>query len=200
MLDIENSPLIRGAGDLWTQATRARFLDAVADGTLPAEAFHRWLVQDYQFARGLTSYQAIMVARAPREAHAVLIGGLSAMNSELEWFEQHADRLSLELAAPAHPTCRRYVDFLLAAAYTRPFPELAVILFGVEVSYLAAWSALPAEGPHAEFITRWSNPHFAEYVGRLATLANRETDARHQAVFDDVLRLERDFWHMTWEA
>lgn len=198
--DILHSPWVAAAGDLWRQATRARFLDAVADGTLPTEAFHRWLVQDYAFARGLMSFQAVMTAKAPRAAHGLLISGLTALDAELTWFEQHAGRLKLELHGPPHPVCRRYVDYLIAAAYTQDFGVLAAILLGVEAAYLAAWSALPTTGAYAEFMERWSSPRFAEYVGRLLKLAGEHEHPGQQPAFNAVLRHERDFWRMTWES
>jgi formylaminopyrimidine deformylase / aminopyrimidine aminohydrolase len=200
MHEFDRSALVIGAGGLWTQGTRGRFLDAVAVGSLPAEAFHRWLVQDYLFALGLTSFQAILSAKAPRAAHGLLIGGLAALHAELAWFEQHTERLQLDLHSSPHPICRRYVDFLLAAAYMRPVPVLLAILYGVEVSYLAAWSALGAQGPYAEFIARWSTPQFAEYVRGLLALVTRHPDPGQQEAFDDVLRHECDFWRMTWEG
>jgi thiaminase/transcriptional activator TenA len=199
-MDVEQSPLIRAAGDLWRQATQARFLDAVAAGTLPSEAFQRWLVQDYFFARGLLMFQALMLAKAPRAAQQLLCAGLTALDGELTWFEQHHARLRLTLEAPPHPTCRRYVDFLIAAAHTQPFGVLAAILFGGEVSYLAAWSALKTQGPYAEFIARWSNPQFAQYVRRLQQLAEAHPSPQAQDCFNEVLRHEHDFWRMTWEG
>jgi len=55
----ETSPLVVGAGELWPQAVDADFLSAIGDGDLPQEAFERWLVQDYLFAQGLTTFEAI---------------------------------------------------------------------------------------------------------------------------------------------
>lgn len=200
MTEFESAPLVRAAGDLWPQATRARFLEAVADGTLPPAALARWLTQDYLFARGLASFQAILTARAPRPALRLLIDGLSALEAELAWFEGHAARLGLDLAGAPHPVGRRYVDFLIASAYVRPVPVLLAILFGVEVAYLAAWSALRPEGPHAEFVQRWSSPAFRGYVRGLRALAEAEPHPDQQAAFDEVLRHERDFWQMAWEV
>jgi thiaminase/transcriptional activator TenA len=196
--ELERSRLVVGAGELWAEGTQARFLDAVADGSLPAEAFQRWLVQDYFFAQGLTRAQGAMLARAPRAAFQVLIDGLAALALELEWFEAHAQRLNLKLDASPHPVAARYVDFLTDTARRRAFPVLAVVLFGVEASYLAAWSALAAAGPYAEFIARWSNPQFAAYVRRLAQLAEDTPDPQQQDAFNVVLQHERDFWRMTW--
>jgi thiaminase len=51
--------LVQNAGPLWDEATHAPFLEALAAGTLPVEAFRRWLAQDYLFAKDLTAFQAI---------------------------------------------------------------------------------------------------------------------------------------------
>ncbi len=196
----EKSALVVGAGGLWREATEAEFLSAIRDGDLPREAFQRWLVQDYSFAKGLVAFQAIAVSRAPRPAQKVLIGGLSALDAELDWFEKNAQRQALELNAALHPTCRRYVDYLIASAYTQPFEVLLAILYGVEASYLCAWSALEASGPYAEFINRWSNTEFVAYVRELLDVCNLHTHELQQEQFNEVLRHERDFWKMTWEG
>ncbi len=192
--------LIHEAGGLWSAATTSPFLEAAAAGTLPPEAFARWLSQDYLFAKGLTCYQAIAVAKVPRECHKPVIAGLGALDSELDWFESHAGRLGLSLDVAPHSTCRRYIDFLMRAAYTQPYPVLLAILYGVEASYLAAWSALAAQGPYAEFIARWSTPAFREYVGLLERLAAQHPHPAAQDYFNQVLVHERDFWKMAWEG
>ena len=53
MKEFTESRLALGAGELWDLGTRAEFLNAVGDGSLPEDAFNRWLVQDYLFVRGL---------------------------------------------------------------------------------------------------------------------------------------------------
>ena len=118
--ELEESPLVVAAGGLWREATQAEFLSAIRDGNLPRDAFQRWLVQDYLFAKGLAASQAIALAKTPRPAQKVLIAGLSALDAELDWFEQNAQRQALDLNAALHPTCRRYVDYLVASAYTQP--------------------------------------------------------------------------------
>lgn len=85
----------------------------------------------------------------------------------------------------------------MRSAYTEPIAVLLAILFGIEVSYLAAWSALKPEGVYKEFIERWSNPHFVEYVAKLQDLAEKHPHEGQQSAFDQVLELERDFWRMT---
>jgi thiaminase/transcriptional activator TenA len=190
--------LVRKAGPLWSEATHSRFLEALSAGTLPPAAFQRWLAQDYLFAQELIVFQAILVAKAPRDCHKPLISGLVALDNELEWFGSHVRLNDLDLRP--HPICRRYTDFLVRCAYTEPHPVLLAILFGVEAAYLTAWSAFEPAGPYAEFIERWSSASFAQYVGALRTLTERYPHEAAQERFNDVLRHEREFWTMSWEG
>lgn len=200
MSTFDESRLARGAGRLWEEGTRASFLDAVGKGSLPEEAFSRWLVQDYLFVRDLARFVAHTAAATPRPAQSVVIAGLSALDDELGWFEDHSARRGLALDVPAHTTCRRYTDFLLAAAYTRPFEVLLAILYGVEVAYTVAWGRLEAEGPYAEFIDRWTHAGFQAYVHKLREIADEHHHPGQQEAFNEVMRHEREFWRMTWEG
>jgi thiaminase/transcriptional activator TenA len=200
MQGVEDSVLLQGAGSLWQQATAAKFLDAISDGTLPAEAFNRWLVQDYQFAVGLTVFQALAVAKTPRQFRKPLVAGLNALEAELAWFEAQARARGLNLAAPVNEVCRRYTDFLMRVVYSEPVPVLLATLFGVEASYLAAWSRLEPTGPYTEFIERWSNASFREYVESLRVLTESNPHPENQRHFNEVLIHEREFWRMTWEG
>ena len=197
LLDTE---LIRNSGLLWSEATTSPFLEAVARGDVAAEVFGRWLSQDYLFATELTAFQAVVLSKVPRACHRPLIQGLVALDSELEWFESHSRRLQLALGVSAHPACRRYTDFLLHSAHTERYPLLLAILFAVEASYLAAWSALVPQGPYAEFIERWSSEAFGDYVLSLRRLAEDNSDPAQQEAFNRVLEFERDFWTMAWEG
>lgn len=194
------SRFVRTAGDLWFAATRSPFLNAAGDGSLPAEAFDRWLAQDYHFACGLTAFEGTVVARSSRPEQSVVIAGLAAMDDELSWFEAQAGTRGLALRAPVHPVCRCYTDFLLRAVHEESLAGLYAVLYGVEVAYLAAWSALGPEGPYAELIARWSSPAFRAYVSRLRALAETAPDPTSQPLFDEVLRHERDFWAMAWSG
>ncbi|MBI4463687.1 MAG: TenA family transcriptional regulator [Acidobacteria bacterium] len=200
MRPLEDCPLIREAGPLWQEATTARFLDAIADGSLPAEALDRWLVQDYHFADALTIFQAIALAKTPRQLREPLMSGLMALDSEMKWFEEMARKRGLDLKSPLHPAGRRYRDFLLRVAYTESYPVLFPVLFAVEVSYWAAWSRLPQQGPYQELVQRWSSPQFGQYVDTLRTLAEQHPHESAQAYFEEVLNHERDFWTMAWEG
>lgn len=200
MREFSDSRLASGAGELWDLATRAEFLDAVGDGSVPAEAFNRWLAQDYLFVRGFAVFAALVIARTPRPGQSTLIAGLSALDGELDWFESHARTRSLRLDAEVNPVCRRYVDFLIAAGYSQPYEVLLAIYYGVEVAYTVAWSRRKPKGPYAEFIERWTNEDFQAHVRVLEKLADEHPHQQQQPLFNEVMRHEHDFWRMTWEG
>ena len=200
MREFSESRLASGAGEFWDLGTRAEFLDAVGDGSLPAEAFNRWLVQDYLFVKGFAVFVALTIAKTPRPGQSTLIAGLSALDDELDWFESHTSARSLRLDAEHHPVCRRYVDFLIAAGYSQPYEVLLAIFYGVEVAYTVAWGRFEAKGPFAEFIERWTHEDFQAYVRLLARLADEHPHHEQQPLFNEVMRHERDFWRMTSEG
>ncbi len=200
MKEFKESRLALGAGELWELGTRAEFLDAVGDGSLPEDAFSRWLVQDYLFVRGFAAFLSLTVSKTPRPGQSALIAGLSALDDELDWFEAHAQARSLNLGAELHPTCQRYVDFLIAAGYSEPFQVLLALFYGVEVAYTVAWGRLEVRGPYTEFIARWTHEDFQAYVRVLSRLVDEHPHPRQQAMFNEVMRHERDFWRMTWEG
>ena len=105
MKEFTESRLALGAGELWDLGTRAEFLNAVGDGSLPEDAFNRWLVQDYLFVRGFAVFASLTVAKTPRPGQSALIAGLSALDVELDWFEASRPRFGCRLGtlSPPHP-------------------------------------------------------------------------------------------------
>ncbi len=200
MHEIEQHRLVRGAGGLWRRGTTTEFLDAVGDGSLPREAFDRWLIQDALFVREFTRFAAVVAAKVPRHAQTVLIGGLSALDEELDWFEGHAHERGLDLAVKPHPACRRYADHILAAGYAAPIPVLLAMLFGIEAAYCVGWGRLTAQGPYREFIERWTHPAFVTYTLQLGVLADSCAGPDQQPAFNEIMRHEEAFWRMTWEG
>ena len=197
---LDECSLVRNAGSLCKEATTTRFLDAVGQGTLPREALHRWLAQDYHFANGLAAFQAMTLSKTPRPLRKPLLQGLIALDGEMDWFEAMAAAHGVNLHVRHHPTCRHYCDFLLRVAYVEPYSVLFTVLFGVEASYLAAWSRLRPEGPHRDMIERWSSPEFTAYVKTLGELVEQHPYHSNQVYFEEVLNHERDFWTMAWEG
>ena len=189
----------------WQEATRHPFLEAVREGSFPAGTFEAWLAQDYLFVGDALVFQARLLARAPRPAQAVLAGGLIAIEAELGWFEEQAERLGLHLEAPRHPTTAAYRD-LLAGLESEPYPAAISALWAIEKAYLEAWrGAAPGHPEYRQFVEHWTTPEFAGYVTGLEKAADdalrdsgEQERERAEAAFLEVIRLERDFWEMAW--
>ena len=178
---------------LWTAATRHPFLDAVRDGTIADAAFDRWLAQDALFVADLLTFQARLLARAPREAQGVLAGGCVALVEELDWFEVKAVERGIRLDEPALEATLAYRD-LLKRLDTVPVDVALTALWVIERVYLLAWtSAVSSTSPLREFVEHWTTPGFAEYVDALGELATPEG---HDDVVAEVLTREVAFWHM----
>jgi thiaminase len=190
---------------VWKDATRHQFLEAVREGSFPAGAFEAWLVQDYLFVGDALVFQARLLARAPRLAQAVLVGGLVAIEAELGWFEEQAERLGLSLEPLRHPTTAAYRD-LLAGLEREPYPAAITALWTIERAYLEAWrGATPGHSEYRQFVEHWTTPEFADYVAGLEKAADdalRDSDEhereRIETAFLEVVRLERAFWEMAW--
>jgi thiaminase len=196
---LESNPVV------WQEATRHPFLEAVREGSFPAGAFEAWLAQDYLFVGDALVFQALLLARAPRPAQAVLAGGLVAIEAELGWFEEQAKRLGLALDTPRHPTTAAYRD-LLTGLRREPYPAAITALWAIEMAYLEAWrGATPGHSEYREFVQHWTAPEFADYVTGLEKAVDhalRDSDEqereRAETAFLEVARLERDFWEMAW--
>jgi formylaminopyrimidine deformylase / aminopyrimidine aminohydrolase len=186
----------------WAAATRSPFLDAVRDGTLPTAALDTWLAQDALFVADLLAFQARLVARAPRAAQAVLVGGVVALLDELAWFDELAARRGLDLAAAPLPATRDYAA-LLRRLDAAPYAGAVAALWVLERVYLDAWtSALPGAPAHAGLVAHWTTPEFAGYVTALGELADRAgSEGRaDEDLLRDVLRQEAAFWAMALDS
>jgi thiaminase/transcriptional activator TenA len=178
---------------LWTAATRHPFLDAVRDGTIADEEFNRWLAQDALFVADLLTFQARLLARAPRPAQGVLAGGCVALVEELDWFEVQAGERGVALDQPALAATLAYRE-LLRRLDTMPVDEALTALWVIERVYLLAWSsAVSNSSPLREFVEHWTAPDFAAYVDALGELAAPEGKDELVA---EVLSCEVAFWEM----
>jgi thiaminase len=172
--------ILRGVLDsLWSAATRHPFLEAVREGTITDSAFDRWLVQDALFVGDLLTFQARLLARAPRAAQTVL--------------EDQAARRGMNLEQPALPATLAYRE-LLGRLDATPYEAAVTALWVLERVYLLAWAfAASATSPFGEFVEHWSAPAFADYVDALGVLAIPD---RHDKLVADVLTHEVAFWDM----
>ena len=154
-------------------ATVHPFLAGVRDGSVPEDAFDRWLAQDYLYARALVRAQSRIAAAAPFADVGLLAGGVVSTVGELGWFEEMAARRGVVLDAPMHPATRAYCDFLLALTYSGYAAQITAI-WALERTYLESWEgARPGAQPYREFVKRWTTDGFRSYVGDLQSSVDR---------------------------
>ncbi|MGP4058406.1 TenA family transcriptional regulator [Mycobacterium sp. 4D054] len=183
--------------ELWATATRHRFLADVREGTITDADFDRWLVQDAVFVADLLTFQARLLARAPRPAQTTLAGGCAALVSELDWFDWQAAQRGIDTDQPALPATLKYRE-LLQRLDTAPYEAAITALWVIEKVYLLAWATAASDSsPYREFVEHWTAPGFADYVRALEGLA---TPAGHDDVIAEVLSHEVAFWDMALGA
>jgi formylaminopyrimidine deformylase / aminopyrimidine aminohydrolase len=193
--------LIEQMSEAWAAATRHPFLEAVGDGT--TEAFDLWLAQDALFVTDLVTFQARLVARAPRSAQRVLADGVVGMLAELDWFDGQSTTLAVDRDVEPLPATLEYRR-LLERMDGQPYPAAVVGLWALEQVYLEAWryaGSCNSDPRYAAAIEHWTDPEFARYVARLEEAADDavvQDRGRAADTVRDVLAREIAFWDMAW--
>jgi len=199
--------LLQNHSQAWQKATVHPFLEQCKSGTIQPQQFNTWLVQDYLFVVDFTRMVGRILGIAPLHHFDALLGGLSALKDELNWFKEKAAERQLEINTQKQPTCTEYCDYIHSLA-TMPYPVQATALWTIEFAYNQGWQ-LPGmmPKPYTEFAERWGNPGFTEYVKLLEQQADEVLQTasetiQHQAeaAFLQIARLEKDFWQMAFNA
>lgn len=199
--------LLQKHPEAWHAATVHPFLEQCKSGTIQPQQFNTWLSQDYLFVVEFARMLARVLAAAPAHHFDVLLGGMSALKDELNWFQAKASDRQIALDVPKQPTCSEYCEWMYSLG-TEPYPIQATALWAIELAYNQGWQlpgAMPE--PYAEFASRWGNPEFTEYVKLLEQQADEalatappEIGQQAEAAFLQVARLENHFWQMAFNA
>ncbi|KAK3236690.1 hypothetical protein CYMTET_53184 [Cymbomonas tetramitiformis] len=193
------------------------FLQGVRKATLTQEQFDTWLYQDYLFVQHFTRFAGAVLSTCPDvENMKALLGGVSALQDELSWFQdllQERGIKDLTLTGNVDDfgmerTTVLYVQKLQEWQSELTWKELAVAFWAIEVVYNKAWStAADSSDPYfASCAKRWGSEAFAQYCVQLARVAeeavagDEEAVARASEVFQEVLDLEGQFWDMGYKA
>lgn len=207
MMSVTTQKLLEKHAPVWQEAIAHPFLDQCQTGEILASQFNTWLVQDYLFVLDFTRMAARLLAAAPIHHFDLLLGGLSAIRSELVWFVDKATERQLTLAVARQPTCDRYCQLMTQLADS-PYAVQAIAFWAIELAYNQAWQRLgPLPAPYTEFGDRWGNPAFTHYVQLLEQQANQvlqdsveATQQQAEAIFLEVAKLEKEFWQMAFNA
>ncbi len=194
--------LWRENADLAAACRAHPFVRSLADGTLAAAAFQRYVAQDAFFLRAFLRAYAVALARCASLDHArqfhTFIGGVL---EELKLHAAYAARLGVDLehVTPCAATST-YTDFLLHTAWHRaPGETLAAMTPCMRLyAYLgqALTPSLRPSHPYADWIRTYASPEFDGLASAVETLLDalaEDTPAVHDA-YRYAMQCELDFF------
>jgi thiaminase/transcriptional activator TenA len=208
--------LRRQAADDWRRATEHRFVRELADGSLDAACFRRYLAQDYAFIETLVTVVGFAVARADSmAAKKRLAGFLGVLTSdENDYFQRAFDAVGASArerrGPPLSPVTAELRDLMLEAGEAGGYADVLSVMLPAEWVYLtwgqAQAEARPAQAHYREWIELHALPEFADFVGWLRAELDRAvaglTVAAQAAVarrFARVVELEVAFFDQAYE-
>lgn len=186
--------------DLAARAVAHPFGRRLADGTLPAETFARYVAQDAYFLESFARGYALAVAhstdRPTLEAFARLLAGVL---DELRLHDGYAVKLGIDRSAvrPA-PATRTYCDFLLATASLGSVGLTCAAMTPCMRLYAHVGKSLAATATastYADWIDTYSDPAFEELAVTLERLLDAHTeDPRLSETYRRGMELELAFF------
>lgn len=203
----------RSAEPWFDAICRHPFLQGLGDGSLPEEAFVRYLVDDAHYLDRYARVLAQLAARASDPAGIELLAGSAsgAIAAERELHRGFLAPRGLDPDADAvpepTPTCVAYTGSLESAAGTGPFDVgLAAVLpcFRVYAEVGRHILGLRAAGdhPYAPWIDTYAAPEFEEAVRRMEAYVDSVARDRGAMLlaYQRSTRFEWMFWDASWRA
>jgi thiaminase/transcriptional activator TenA len=210
------------SADLWqamapihASIMRHPFVTGLTDGTLPADAFARYVVQDAHYLRDYARALAVCGARAgeTETLRMFCLHAAEAVEAERELHGRLMADLGIDPAAVAEtepsPTCRGYTGFLLGACALGERHEAFAAVLPCYWIYWRVGRALAGRGSpdprYAAWIQVYGGADFAEAAraairacdSALADLPDRAMEsARSHAL--TAARYEWLFWNAAW--
>jgi thiaminase (transcriptional activator TenA) len=188
------------------------FLTSLRAGTLDRAVFVEYLTQDSHYLIGYARALALCASQAD-ETDDISFWASAAHYAVVVERTLHANWISepdpANVSEPS-PTCRSYLDFLLATAGQGSYPVLAAALTPCFWIYEDVGSRLTVEvlldgHPYADWIQTYGDPAFAEATERvkgiintLAECCSQDVRDRMLAAFRTAARYEWMFWDAAW--
>ncbi len=210
------------AAELWHAYTHHPFVEGLRDGTLPREAYLRYLVQDYVFLIHFSRAWALAVTKAETvDEMRFAARTLDALlNDEIALHvatcaNEGVDEATL-FAAPELPQNIAYTRYVLDAGHSGDFLDLLAALAPCVMGYgeiglrlAAARNGAQKNAPYADWIDTYAgqgNQQVCHEVGALldGAIARRVGPSPQQTPrwatlsqrFAAAVRLEVGFWDM----
>lgn len=201
----------------WHHATRHKFCAELADGSLPLDKMRNYLAQDYQFIDNFFRLAASAIYHAPslpdRLPLAQFMGVLAG--PENTYFQRSFDALDVPYKERSNPDLKAptkaFQDLMLKASKSGNYGAMVAVLCVAEWSYLE-WATpfVDYDKDLPFYFSEWIDLHVGEYfesviehlraqVDTAFNDANEEGRAIIAEYFAEAVRLERDFFDMSYE-
>jgi thiaminase/transcriptional activator TenA len=186
--------MTRFSEEAWRRTSSVReaihalpFNAELALGLLSRERFQTYVIQDALYLAQFSRALAIAAARAPDTAtmQSFAQSALGAVTVEQALHRRYLRDLGVDPAsignAEPSPDCLAYTNFLIAAAYHRPWEVLVAAVLPCfwiywDVGCTIARKATP-ENPYRAWIDTYADEHFGEAVQRVIAVSDRAAEA-----------------------
>ncbi|OKL42950.1 thiaminase II [Pseudovibrio exalbescens] len=205
------------AAGSWRDYTHHEFVEKMAAGTLPHDAFRRYLLQDYLFLIDFSRAYALAIYKSQTlgQMRSNLVGLKGLIEMEMDLHVRICERWGLSAEdlekTPQRTETLAYTSYVLETGHRGDLLDLKVALAPCVIGYgeigerLAAIpGALDERNPYAEWIREYSGPDYQELRHHaIAELDDLAPDGIGEGrfrqlttIFDQATRLETDFWQM----
>jgi thiaminase/transcriptional activator TenA len=192
---------MRFTAELWSSIEgiygairRHPFLLGLTDGSLPAESFRFYAVQDALYLRDFARALSLAAARAPEDEWIIMFNEHAAGALKVErvlhdnFFQAWGLTPAAVAATPMAPTNLAYTSYLLAVAYGAPFHEAVAALLPCYWIYWEVGKELEDKGSPDALYARWIGTYAAGEFGEVV----REVLAATDRVAERLPAPERD--------
>ena len=210
--------LHEAAAPIWAKCLAHPFVAGIGDGSLPAEKFRYFMLQDYLYLFDYARVFALGVvkARDPELMRAFAANVDATLNGEMNLHRAYMKRLGIteEQVLSVRPALDNlsYTNYMLSVAHTGTTAEIVAAILACSWSYAEIGQTL-AKVPGAlghpfygEWIASYAgeecaavNAGLIDLMNRLARDAGPEQLQRLEDIFCNCSRYELGFWDMAWE-
>ncbi|HSI40477.1 MAG TPA: thiaminase II [Xanthobacteraceae bacterium] len=191
------------------------FNEALAAGTLPADRFRHYMIQDAHYLIAFGRALAIAAAKADdadglvQFSQAATIAVVVERSLHADFFQRFGVTQQDFEQAPLSPVCHHYTGFLLATAYAEPYPVVLAGLLPCFWIYAEIGRDILARAvrpnPYDAWIDTYAGEEFHEAVRAVIATVDRAAakaaphtlEAMHGA-FTRACQLEWMFWDSAW--
>lgn len=209
---------VEAAGDSWGASFDHPFVRALADGTLDAERFKFYQMQDARYLEAFSDASALISTRCtdPEDKLWFIDAARLALVAEGELHAGYGEKLGYDQEDIAEleltPNNRAYQNHMISTAQRGTLVEAVAALTPCPWLYIeigqrleAVMGDVPEDHPYADWLEMYRDPEFNEYMDNLLERLQRFADAadasardRAQRAFRASIRYEWMFWEQAW--